>query len=243
MPKQSNSEIRLKCASCKDFTQTISPIIISKLTENRYHIKAVCSICNKFKSKFLNQEQIRLLPVEVQQAAVNTAFNDTIELNGGIIPLIPLIGAIAAGISALASAGGATASAIMNAKNSDEDEKHHRELESIARGNSISNNIIKDDNDVKPSRKLLDNSLPNVNGNGITIDPKLAAAIISLVPAAIEVIPSAVKTIKNLINNEGNKVGEVIKIVKPKQDPVLSDDELDSRAITRMIGRGFNITI
>ena len=67
-------------------------------------------------------------------------------------------------------------------------------------------------------------------------------------------IPFAVKTIKNLINGEGNKVDEVIKIEKPKQDPVLSDralpvdrtysdEELDSRAITRLIGRGFNITI
>ena len=39
MPKQHNSEIRLKCASCKDFTQTLGPIIITKLTNNRCHIK------------------------------------------------------------------------------------------------------------------------------------------------------------------------------------------------------------
>ena len=58
MPRQPNLEIRLKCLKCKDFTQTIGLIIISKLTENRYHINAVCSICNKFKSKFLNKEQI-----------------------------------------------------------------------------------------------------------------------------------------------------------------------------------------
>ena len=88
----------------------------------------------------------------------------------------------------------------------------------------------------------------------ITIDPKLAAAIISLVPAAIEVLPSAVKTIINLINDEGNKIDKVFKIEKPKQDSVLSDralpvertlsdEELYSRAITRLIGRGFNITI
>ena len=65
MPRKPNSEICLKCANCKDYTQTIGPIIISKLTENRYHIKAVCSICNKFKSKFLNKEQIMLLPNEI----------------------------------------------------------------------------------------------------------------------------------------------------------------------------------
>ena len=42
--------------------------------------------------------------------------------------------------------------------------------------------------------------------------------------------------IKDLINNEGNKVNEVIKIEERKQDPLLSDEELDSRAITRLLG-------
>ena len=60
MPRKPNSEICLKCANCKDYTETINPIIINKLTENRYHIKAVYSICNKFKSKFLNKVQIML---------------------------------------------------------------------------------------------------------------------------------------------------------------------------------------
>ena len=151
--------------------------------------------------------------------------------------------AVTAGISALASAGGETASAIISAKNSAEDEKHHRELESIAHRNSISNNIIINDNDLKPFRELLDNSLPNVNCHGITIDPKLVAAIISLVPAAIEVIFSTVKTIKHLINGEGNKVDEVIKITQPKQDPVSADEKLHSRAIIRFIERRFTITI
>ena len=78
MPRLHNSEIRLKCASCKDYTQTINPIIITKLTKNKYHIKAVCSIFNKYKSKFLNKEQKTLLPNEIQQATNNTTFRNTI---------------------------------------------------------------------------------------------------------------------------------------------------------------------
>ena len=39
MPRQPNLKICLKSASCKDFTQTIDSIIVSKLTKNRYHIK------------------------------------------------------------------------------------------------------------------------------------------------------------------------------------------------------------
>ena len=192
MPRQPNLEIRLKCNNCKDFTQTINPIIINKLTENRYHIKAVCSICNKFKTKFLNKKQIRLLPVEIKQAGNNTTFNNTIERNGGIIPLIPLIGAIAMGISAL---GGATASAIISAKNSAEDERHHKQLEQISSENNISNDVIKTDNDLQT---------PN-NGKTITIDPKLAADIISLVLSVIKVLPSAINTLKTLINGNGIK--------------------------------------
>ena len=216
MPKQPNLEIRSKCLKCKDFTQTIGLIIISKLIKNRYHIKAVCSICNKFKSKFLNKEQIKLLPNEIQRAADNTTFDNTIERNGEIIPLIPLIDAIAAGISALASAGGATASAIISAKNSAEQERHNKAVEQIAPGGELTN----------------DNNLQ-------TIVPFIIAGL----PEIIKTMPEEANKIKHLINGEGNKVDKVIKIEEQKQDPVLSDEELDSRAITRLIGRGFNITI
>ena len=221
MPRQPNLEIRLKCLKCKDFTQTIGPIIISKLTENRYQIKAICSICNKFKSKFINIEQIKLLPNEIQQAADNTTFNNTVELNGGIILLIPLIGAIAARISALASAGGATASAIISAKNSAEQEWHNQAVEQIAQGGEFKNDVIKNDNNLQT----------------------IVSFIIAVLPEIIKTMPKEANKIKHLINGTGNKVVEVIKIEERKQDPVLSDHELDSRAITRLIGKGFNITI
>ena len=237
MTRKHTLEIRLYCIKCKDFTQSTGPIIINKLTTNRFNIKVLCSICNKLKSKFLNKEQIKLLPDEVLNSSDNSTFNDVIIRDGKAIPLLTLVPLVIAGISALTSAAGTTASVVLANKQANEDEKHYRELESLARGNGISNDISNDI--IKNDTNL---QTPN-NGKGITIDPKLAAAIISLVPAAIEVLPSAVKTIKNLINGEGNKINEVIKIEKPIQDSVLSDEELDSRAITRLIGRGFNITI
>ena len=75
----------------------------------------------------LNQEQIKLLFVEIYQAADNATFTNIIECNGLIMPILPLIMAVAATVSALASARGATASASISAKNSAEEEKHHRE--------------------------------------------------------------------------------------------------------------------
>ena len=142
MPRRPNNKIRLRCNTCKEFTQSINPIIIKKQKNNRFHIKAVCLICNKFTTKYLNIEQVKLLPDEIKNAPDNTTFTDTIERNGGIFPLLPLIGAIAAEITALASAGGAIGSAVISAKNSGEQKRHHRQLEDIARGNGISNEKV-----------------------------------------------------------------------------------------------------
>ena len=64
MPRRPNNEIRLRYNTCREFTQSINPIIIKKEKNNRFHIKAECSICNKFKTKYLNIEQEKLLPDE-----------------------------------------------------------------------------------------------------------------------------------------------------------------------------------
>ena len=121
----------------------------------------MCSICNKFKTKYLNIEQVNLLPDEIRNAPNNTTFTNTIERNGGIIPLLPLIGAIAAGITALASAGRATASAVISAKNSTEQERHNRELEAAARGNGLmSVDSLKNNEDLQPLKGMSDRALP-----------------------------------------------------------------------------------
>ena len=88
----------------------------------------MCSICNKYMTKFLNLEQVKLLQNEIKISVEGSTFTNTIERNGGILPIIPLIAAVAAGISVIASAGGATANAIISAKNSAEEKRHHREL-------------------------------------------------------------------------------------------------------------------
>ena len=156
MPRKETLEVRLYCLKCKDFTQSIGPIIVSKLIKNRYHIKAQCSICNKFKSKFLNHEQINLLPDEIKNSPNNSTFKDTILRNGKALPLLALISLVIAGISALTSVAGNTASVVLDNKQVNEDERHHKQLEEVARGNGISNKVIKID---KP-KVLSDTALP-----------------------------------------------------------------------------------
>ena len=100
MTRKHTLEIRLYCIKCKDFTQSTGPIIINKLTKNRFNINVLCSICNKLKSKFLNKEQITLLPDEVLNSSDNSTFNDVIIRDGKAIPLLALVPLVISGISA-----------------------------------------------------------------------------------------------------------------------------------------------
>ena len=143
MARRPNNEIRLRCNTCIEFTQSINPIIIKKETNNRLHIKAVCSICNKFKTKYLNIEQVKLLPNEVKNAPDNTTFTDNIIKEGKALPLLALIPAIIAGITALTSVAGTTASVVLENKQANETERHNKAIEQIAQGGAISNDIIK----------------------------------------------------------------------------------------------------
>ena len=157
MPRKENSEVRLYCLKCKDFTQSIGPIIISKLIKNIYHIKARCSICNKFKSKFLNHEQINLLPDEIKNSPENSTFNNDIIRDGKALPPLALIPLVIAGISALTSTASTAASVVLANKQANETERHNKQIEQIAsQGNGISNEVIKRDE----HKVLSDTALP-----------------------------------------------------------------------------------
>ena len=105
MPRKPNLEIRLRCNKCKEYTQTINPIIIKKKQGIDFTSK-LCSVCNKYKNKYLNIEQVNLLPDEIKHAPDNTTFTDNIIKEGNALPLLTLIPAIFAWISALTSIAG-----------------------------------------------------------------------------------------------------------------------------------------
>ena len=105
MPRKPSLEIKLWWNKCKEYTQTTNPIIIKKEAGNRFHIKSVCLVCNKYKNKYLNIEQVNLLPDEIKKAPDNTAFTENIIKDGNALPLLTLIPAIFAGIQALTSVG------------------------------------------------------------------------------------------------------------------------------------------
>ena len=61
MPRTKFLDVQLYWNNFKEYTQFIRPISIIKVAKNRFHIKAICCICHKFKIKYLNNEQIKLL--------------------------------------------------------------------------------------------------------------------------------------------------------------------------------------
>ena len=69
----------------------------------------MCIICNKFKNKYLNLERVKLLPDEIRDSDDVSIFTNTIIRSDEILPIIPLIGLIAIGISALPSTDSTTA--------------------------------------------------------------------------------------------------------------------------------------
>ena len=87
---------------------------------------------------------MKTLPNEIKNSVDGSIFKNTIERIGGLIPIIPMIGAIAMGISALASAAGTTASVVLANKQANETKRHNKHIEQIA-GNGISNEGIKID--------------------------------------------------------------------------------------------------
>ena len=98
MPRKANRELKIRCCNCKEFTSSIEPIIINNVKENRVQLSCICSICNK--TKYLNKAQIALLPEEVRSSSDNSVFVNKIERARGLIPLLALIPAIAAGVTA-----------------------------------------------------------------------------------------------------------------------------------------------
>ena len=185
---------------------------------SRYHMKAMCSICNKFKTKVLNLEHLKLLPKEIRESKDGSTFNNNVTIEGKVLQLFALVPMIIAGISALKSATGTATLVVLSNKQANEDEKHHRELESIARGNSISNDVIKNNNNLQ------------INSNCINL--LLVSSIISIIQELIKRAPEAANKIKQLI--DGNTVGE---------HKVLSDDKLIDQSIEFLRGKGYDVTM
>ena len=154
----------------------------------------MCSICNKFKTKFLNLEQVKLLPKQVRESEDGSTFNNNVTIDGKALPLLALIPLVIAGISAITSAAGTAASVVLSNKQADEQHRHNKAVEQIAQGGNIDNDVIKNYNYLQ------------IHGKGI--HPLLVSSIIAIIPELIKAVPEAANQIKKLIDGEGIKLDE-----------------------------------
>src|SRR5437870_9824640 len=112
MQRQQNTELGLKCTTCKEVTNTTEPIIFKKIKENRINIYGLCGICKRLKMKTLNKLQRALIPDEIRNMEVGKEINNQITRDGGILPLATLIPLILGGITALSSTAGTVAGTV-----------------------------------------------------------------------------------------------------------------------------------
>ena len=109
MLRRKSLKTDILCNTCKNYRQSIEPVVIKNESDNRFYFTAVCAICNKFKINYLNLEQVTALPNEIRDSDDCSTFTNTIIRNNEIFPIIPLIRAIALGISTLPSTNSITA--------------------------------------------------------------------------------------------------------------------------------------
>ena len=164
MTRRTNMEVRIMCQKCNDFTESTEPITIKRFKGQNFDIQCKCVVCNKLKRKRLNKLQRKLLPDEVINMPENSEVVNNINRDGGILPILPLLGAIFAGVSALTGVGGTVASAVINSKKANEEKRHNEAMEQIA------NNVAtgKGWADLSESEKY-DTSVKYLQGKGFQI--------------------------------------------------------------------------
>jgi hypothetical protein len=128
----------LRCNRCKKNVDIADPVI-SKLAGNKYILTAKCLTCNKPITRSLTNKQIKLLPKSIVETSDYGVFRDyKDEKSGGILPLLPLLGAIFGGLTAASGVAGTVANSVLQARKNEEQERHNREVERIAKGEGVS---------------------------------------------------------------------------------------------------------
>ena len=153
MHRKEKTNLSILCLHCKEYSQTIEPLSIYHGAKNRFYFKGQCYICHKMKSQVLNRKQREALPEEISTIPIGSTIVDKIEKNGEVLPLLPILGLILAGLTVAGTAAGVTTSSINDKLTRDEQSRHNsriedsvksyanQDLEKAARGNGINEAI------------------------------------------------------------------------------------------------------
>lgn len=100
----------------------------SEQNRMRCELLGACAVCERFKHKFLNAAEVRMLPHKVLFAYAVTTFVNTHERDYTLLSLLLLLGAIATGVSALAGLGNIAVGIVLNSQQYAEEQLHNCEI-------------------------------------------------------------------------------------------------------------------
>ena len=124
---------KIRCLKCGKETDSEEPVFIKKSKNGRYFILLTCAVCKKNKSISVGKEKLKRLPKEHRDKIKELEADDDYKFEGGLLPLLPLLGAIFSGIAAASTATGAIANTVISNKRADEEKRHNEEREKIMR--------------------------------------------------------------------------------------------------------------
>ena len=124
---------KIRCLKCGKETDSEEPVFIKKSKNDRYFILLTCAVCKKNKSISVGKEKLKRLPKEHRDKIKELEADDDYKFEGGLLPLLPLLGAIFSGIAAASTATGAIANTVISKKSADEEKRHNEAREKILR--------------------------------------------------------------------------------------------------------------
>ena len=134
------------CAKCKDYTGNNTENVVFVKTSRSNMIKVLCAQCKYPKSAYIQKSIMKQFPeidkaLEILNVKESISGHQLKDSEGGILPLLPLLGAIFGGITAAGSTATAVAVPVLNKQKADaeieEQRRHNTEMEKLARGDGL----------------------------------------------------------------------------------------------------------
>jgi hypothetical protein len=129
------------CLICKTKTPNTEPAYLAKTRNKRIGLHSTCTSCGKGKFLFIANKKVCKFPKDVRKALQKLEPEESYE--GGILPLLPLLGLIAAGVTAASGVAGTVANTVIQSKKAEEEKRHNEEIEKAVKGQGLSNRASK----------------------------------------------------------------------------------------------------
>jgi len=168
---------KLWCTHCRKYTDQVNNNLLFVKTTRSIQLKIMCAICSRPKSKYIPNKVLNQFP-DIKEVLTQLPSKGKVsekslnDKEGGILPLLPLLGSIFGGISAAGAAGGAAAGitqAVHNKQKADfeleEQKRHNLEVEKLARGEAIKMH----DSIEEEEKEMIESAKEFLSGKGYSI--------------------------------------------------------------------------